>query len=59
MEAAEEAQATARAYAGQAWSALGFVTESSVWHPRFTAEELAAAETIRAALYRELEATRP
>jgi hypothetical protein len=55
---AQEAQIVARAYAAQAWSALGFVAQSSVWRIRFTAEELAAAETIREALARELEATR-
>jgi hypothetical protein len=52
---AEDAERAAHAYAEQAWASVGFVMHSSVWAPRFSDEERRAAESVRDALYRELE----
>jgi len=58
MPPADAAAATALAYASHALRSLEFTVRASVWRPRFTQDELAAAGVVIAALQRELDAER-
>jgi hypothetical protein len=53
-----EAEQTALHAAASAHGYLDFVARSSVWHHRFSPDELRAAEVVLDALYRELERSR-
>lgn len=54
-----EIRATARVLAGATLTNLEYVTLPTVWGERFSDDERQAAGIMRAALERELDATRP